>query len=81
MTAKEIIDKCTGLKMAAICQDQGSFEECNYEWEIGASLKRILEHDMFNFCHSDEVNYIMGIPVRINLVDPNCIKLWRRIKE
>lgn len=83
MTAKEIIDKCTGLKVAAICQDQGCFEECNYEWELGKEMIIRLQKDRMRFtqnAHSDEIEYIMGIPVRINTVYPNCIKLWRRIK-
>lgn len=81
MKAKEIIDKCTVLKIQAICQDN-NFNESNYEWELGARIIQELEAEYkVNFMEECISSQILGIPVRINTVDPERIKIWKEIKK
>ena len=80
MTAKEIIDKCTVLKLQAICRDN-NFNESNYEWELGAKIIQELEaENKAFFMGKCIISQLLGIPVRINTVDPERIKLWKEIK-
>lgn len=80
MTAKEIIDKCTVQKINAMCQDS-NFNESNYEWELGAKIIQDLQaENKVNFMGECIISQLLGIPVRINTVDPERIKLWKEIK-
>ena len=75
MTVESIIHKVRILK-AGIDEKAG-----NYEWELGKRVLATLEKDMlYNTASYMEIKYLMGIPVRINVVNPECIKLWREIK-
>lgn len=80
MTAKEIIDKCTVQKINAMCQDS-NFNESNYEWELGEKIIQELEAENKAFLMGKcIISQLLGIPVRINTVDPERIKLWKEIK-
>ena len=84
MTLKEIMDRCKELRVLAMLE-VSVFDESKYEWELGAAVVRRLEEDIHEYCilnhgDKDEKHYLMGIPVRINLADVRCIKLWREIK-
>ena len=80
MTAKEIIDKCTVLKIQAICLDN-NFNESNYEWELGTKIIQELQaENKANFMGECIITQLLGIQVRLNRVDYNRIKLWKEIK-
>ena len=80
MTAKEIIDKCTWLKIQAICQDN-DFNESNYEWELGAKIIQDLQaENKVTFMGECIITQLLGIQVRLNRVDYKRIKLWKEIK-
>ena len=80
MTAKEIIDKCTVLKIQAICLDN-NFNESNYEWELGAKIIQELQaENKAYFMGECIITQLLGIQVRLNRVDYKRIKLWKEIK-
>ena len=80
MTVKEIIDKCTVLKIQAICLDN-NFNESNYEWELGAKIIQELQaENKANFMGECIITQLLGIQVRLNRVDYKRIKLWKEIK-
>ena len=52
----------------------------NYEWEMGNNaLGYFMQSANFTAC-AYECNQFMGIPVRVNVVEPDTLRLWREVK-
>jgi len=80
MKAEDIITKCKALVADSKLYDELVHQEGNYEWEMGRSVVGALLPENHNILSELLELGFMGIPVRGNYVNPDCLKLWREIK-
>ena len=78
MTNEDIFIKCRQLEFQARTLDY-NFNLSDYEWEIGEKVFAQIYENILCVGSSEEVKILMGIPVRLNLRHPECLKLWREI--
>lgn len=81
MTNEEIWDKLNVLRGEAEYQDFKHGRGA-YEWELGVDvfneIKDSSDCELVNY-GKDTVKELMGIPIRIDLVNNDKIKLWREV--
>ena len=83
MTVEEIRERCAALWYDA--KKEEKWERCNYEWEFGMKTYNALRDEIEEtaskiFISKIEYSQYMGITIRLNLIDHNCLKLWREIQ-
>lgn len=81
MSDEEIISKLKALWVMTEQEDFKDNKHGNYEFELGKKVINLLK-DKFNVDYKDATleQKLMGIPIRINVVNPDAIHLWKEIK-
>ena len=53
----------------------------NYEWEMGVeAYETFLESIIYTTNEVGAYEVLMGIPIRKNVQNPECLKLWREVR-
>ena len=81
MSDEEIILKLKALWDMTEQEDARDNQRGTYEFELGKKVINLLK-DKFNVDCKDATleQKLMGIPIRINVVNPDAIHLWKEIK-
>lgn len=81
MTNNEIWNILNVLRGEAEYQDF-KYGSGKYEWELGKDIIYELMPclELVNYHPNDTVKELMGLPIRMNVVEPQVIKLWREVR-
>ena len=73
-------------EIANVLRGEAEYQDFKYgstelEWELGYEvITYFLDSLELRVYSDDTVKTFMGIPIRVNMVNPQCIKLWREVK-
>ena len=82
MTTEEKIWKTlNSLRMEAVHEDKKMSCRGEYEWELGTNIVSTLGAAYIKLMKvKKEAVKLMDYPIRVNLVDPEVINLWKRME-
>lgn len=80
MSEEEIISKVKALWYMAEQEDEKDKGRGTYQFELGKNVLDVLDRFKEDYKDATLEQRLMGIPIIINVVNPDEIRLWKEIR-